>query len=188
MMKILNLILLSVSLAMDAFSVSLCKGLKLKNNIFKNALVIALFFGVAQAAMPLLGWLCSYKLIQYVEKFDHYIAFAVLAFIGIKMIVDAVRGEEEKVSDKQDLRELALLAVATSLDALAVGVTFSGYTAPAVFASSGVIGLITFVICFIGVPVGHAFGDRLGRPATVAGGCVLILIGIKIMLEGIGIL
>ena len=90
MMKILNLILLSVSLAMDAFSVSLCKGLKLKDNIFKNALVIALFFGVAQAAMPLLGWLCSYKLIQYVEKFDHYIAFAVLAFIGIKMIVDTI--------------------------------------------------------------------------------------------------
>ena len=111
-----------------------------------------------------------------------------LACIGIKMIVDAVRGEEEKVSDKQDLRELALLAVATSLDALAVGVTFSGYTAPAVFASSGVIGLITFVICFTGVPAGHAFGDRLGRPATVAGGCMLILIGIKIMLEGIGIL
>lgn len=188
-MKVLNLLLLSVSLAMDAFSVSLCKGLKLKQNLIKYAMIVAAFFGVAQALMPLLGWLLSRGIIVYVQKFGPYIAFGILAVIGVKMIIDAVRGEEDNVSDKLDIKELILLAVATSIDALAVGVTFSIDPEQInVFISCTVIGAVTFAICVAGVLIGHKFGDRFGKPASIIGGCVLILIGVRIMLEGMGIL
>lgn len=187
-MKISELLLLSVSLAMDAFSVSLCKGMKTKGNVLGSAAVIAAFFGIAQAVMPLAGWLVSYRLIKYIEKFDHYVAFGILAVIGIKMIADALKGGDDNISDKQDLRELTLLAIATSLDALAVGVTLAIDPQTNIFVSAAVIGAVTFLLCFAGVPTGRFFGDKLGKPAAVAGGCVLILTGLKIMLEGVGVL
>lgn len=187
-MQVLSLVLLSLSLAMDAFSVSLCKGLKLKKPLAKKAAVIGLFFGVFQAAMPVLGWLLGRGIIQYVEKFDHFIAFGILLIIGVKMIIDAVKGEPDKTSDKLDIKELVILAVATSIDALAVGFTFAMEGGLNIYLSAAVIGGITFAVCFGGVFLGSVFGNRFGKPASIAGGCVLILIGLKIMLEGIGVL
>ena len=201
-MKISELLLLSVSLAMDAFSVSLCKGMKTKGSVLGSAAVIAAFFGIAQAVMPLAGWLLSHRLIKYIEKFvtdiaadkpvhdlrPFHVAFGILAVIGIKMIADALKGGDDNISDKQDLRELTLLAIATSLDALAVGVTLAIDPQTNIFVSAAVIGAVTFLLCFAGVPTGRFFGDKLGKPAAVAGGCVLILTGLKIMLEGIGVL
>lgn len=180
-----ELLLLSVSLAMDAFSVSLCKGVKLKEKMLKNALIIAVFFGAAQAIMPLLGYLLSYRFIRYIEKFDHYIAFGILAFIGVKMIIDAIRGEDSEVSGAPDFKELVMLAVATSLDALAVGVTFAMEPRNNVIVSCSAIGAVTLLICFAGVYIGHFFGSKSGKPATIVGGCVLILTGLKILIEGI---
>ena len=187
-MQILSLILLSFGLAADAFSVSLCKGLKLKTKLLKNAVIIGLFFGVFQALMPLIGWLLGRRIISYVEKFDHFIAFGILAFIGVKMIIDALRGNEEEASDKTDIKELFVLAIATSIDALAVGFTFAFDGGVNIFLNIAVIGGITFAVCFGGVFLGSLFGNKFGKPATIIGGCVLILIGLKIMLEGIGVL
>ena len=187
-MQILSLVLLSLSLAMDAFSVSLCKGLKFKKPLFKKALITGAFFGAFQAVMPLIGWLLGRRLVGYIEKFDHFIAFGILFFIGVKMIVDAVRGGDDKTSDKLDLKELLVLALATSIDALAVGFTFAMDPGTNVLVSVSVIGLITFLVCFGGVFAGSAFGSRFGKPGSVAGGIVLILIGLKIMLEGIFII
>ncbi len=188
MMQILSLILLSLSLAMDAFSVSLCKGLTLKTHLAKNAAVIGLFFGIFQAVMPVIGYYLGKGLVQYIEKFAHFIAFGILAVLGVKMIIDAVKGGDEKLSDKLSIKELLVLSVATSIDALAVGFTFAITDGISIFISAAVIGVITFAVCFGGVFLGSLFGNKFGKPASVAGGCVLILIGLKIMLEGIGII
>jgi len=187
-MQVLSLILLSLGLAMDAFSVSLCKGLKLKTRLLKNAAVIGLFFGVFQALMPLVGWLLGRRIISYIEKFDHFIAFGILAFIGVKMIIDAVKGDDEKLSDKLNIKELFVLAIATSIDALAVGFTFAFDGGVNIFLNIAVIGGITFAVCFGGVFLGSLFGNKFGKPASIIGGSVLIIIGLKIMLEGIGVL
>lgn len=187
-MQIFSLILLSVSLSMDAFSVSLCKGLKLKKPLFKSAFIIGLFFGGFQALMPVVGWLLGRGIISYIDKFDHFIAFGILAFIGVKMIIDAVKGEEDKTSDKLNIKELVILAVATSIDALAVGFTFSFYQDANIALYASVIGLITFAICLGGVFLGSVFGNKFGKPASIIGGCVLILIGVKLLLEGLGVL
>ena len=141
-----------------------------------------------QALMPLIGWLLGRQIITYIEKFDQFIAFGILAFIGGKMIFDAVRGKEEESSDKTDIKELFVLAIATSIDALAVGFTFAFDSGVNIFVHIAVIGVITFAVCVGGVFLGSLFGNKFGKPATIVGGCVLILIGLKIMLEGIGVL
>lgn len=187
-MEILSLILLSLSLAMDAFSVSLCKGLKLKSKLAKNAAIIGLFFGGFQAVMPIIGYFLGKGVVKYIESFDHFIAFGILAVLGIKMIIDAAKGDEEKLSDKLNIKELLVLAVATSIDALAVGFTFAMTDGLSIFINAAVIGGITFAVCFGGVFLGSLFGNKFGKPASIIGGCVLILIGLKIMLEGIGVI
>ena len=188
-MQILSLILLSLGLAADAFSVSLCKGLKIKKRqLLKNAVIIGLFFGGFQALMPLIGWLLGRRITGYIEKFDHFIAMGILSFIGIKMIIDAIRGKDDEENDKTDVKELLVLAVATSIDALAVGFTFAFDGGADIAQNVAMIGGITFAVCFGGVFLGSFFGNRFGKPASIAGGCVLILIGVKIMLEGIGVL
>ena len=186
-MQIISLILLSLSLAMDAFSVSLCKGLKLKKQLLKSALIIGLFFGAFQALMPVIGWLLGRRIIEYIDKFDHFIAFGILAFIGGKMIFDAIKGENDKTSDKLNIKELVILSVATSIDALAVGFTFSFDSSVNIALYASIIGGITFAVCFGGVFLGSVFGTKFGKPASIIGGCVLILIGVKIMLEGLGV-
>ena len=187
-MQILSLILLSLSLAMDAFSVSLCKGLKLKAKLLKSAVIIGLFFGGFQALMPVIGWLLGRGIIEYIDKFDHFIAFGILAFIGGKMIFDAIKGEDDRTSDKLNIKELVILSIATSIDALAVGFTFSFDNSVNIGLYAAVIGGITFAVCFGGVFLGSVFGNKFGKPASVIGGCVLIIIGIKLLLEGLGVI
>ena len=175
---------------MDAFAVSICKGLGMSRLNLKQAAVIAAFFGGFQALMPVIGWALGSQLAPVVEPVDHWIAFALLAFIGGKMIWDAFHEEGEDDAgdaDVLDLRELVMLAIATSIDALAVGVTLAFLQVDIVF-SVAFIGITTFALSFAGVAIGHQFGSRWEKPSTIAGGIVLILIGLKILLEHLGIL
>lgn len=191
-MGIIELALIGVGLSMDAFAVAVCKGLGMKRLNLRQALVIALFFGGFQALMPVAGWLLGTGFQSYITPVDHWIAFALLAFIGGKMLWDAFRDGEDGESAQAgevrlDLKELAMLAVATSIDALAVGITFAFLQVDIVPAVS-LIGAITFALSFAGVAIGHFFGARFEKPATIVGGVVLILIGCKILLEHLGVI
>lgn len=189
-MGFVELFLIGVGLSMDAFAVSICKGLGMKRLNMKQALVIGLFFGGFQALMPLIGWALGTQLADFITPIDHWIAFILLVLIGGKMLFDAFRGgdEEEAVDPKDarlDLKELLMLAIATSIDALAVGITFAFLGVNIVWAIA-IIGVTTFVLSVVGVAVGHAFGARYEKGATIVGGVVLILIGCKILLEHLG--
>lgn len=176
---------------MDAFAVSVCKGLNMHKISYRHGTIIALFFGVFQAIMPLIGWILGKQFKQYIVSFDHWIAFILLAFIGGKMLWEAVRGENgddaTSCHDILDLKELTILAVATSIDALAVGITFA-FLQVSILPAVSLIGLTTFVISFIGVVIGNRFGNRFGKKAELAGGVILILIGLKILLEHLNLL
>ena len=191
-MGFIELLLVGVGLSMDAFAVSICKGLGMKRLNMKQALVIGLFFGGFQALMPFLGWALGTQLADFITPIDHWIAFILLAVIGGKMLFDAFRGgEEEEAGEatdaKLDMKELLMLAIATSIDALAVGITFA-FLGVDIVSAIVVIGLTTFVISVAGVAVGHAFGARYEKGATIVGGVVLILIGLKILLEHLGVI
>ncbi|MEE0845190.1 MAG: manganese efflux pump MntP family protein [Eggerthellaceae bacterium] len=191
-MGFVELTLIAVGLSMDAFAVSVCKGLGMRRLNLRYALVIALFFGGFQALMPLAGWALGAGFQSLIEPVDHWIAFALLAFIGGKMLWDAFRGEGEDegastASERLDLREILMLAIATSIDALAVGVSFAFLNVDIVPAVS-LIGVITFVLSLAGVGIGHVFGARFEKPATIVGGVVLIVIGTKILLEHLGVI
>lgn len=177
---------------MDAFAVSICKGLSMRKVNKKQCLVIGLFFGGFQALMPFIGWVLGSQFEQYITSIDHWIAFILLGFIGGKMVVEAIREKDEavevgKMDPPLDLKEMFILAIATSIDALAVGITFAFLQVPIVEAVS-IIGITTFVISVIGVYVGNFFGNRYKKKAELAGGIILILIGLKILLEHLGIL
>lgn len=178
--------LIGVALAMDAFAVSMCKGLSMRRLNYRRAFVISLFFGGFQALAPFLGWALGSQFGRFISPVDHWIAFALLDCIGGKMIWDALREPEEEAAppeeERLDLRELLLLAVATSVDALAVGVGFAVLNAPVLPAVS-VIGLVTFCLSWIGVVVGNRCGMRYEKKAQIAGGAVLLAIGLKILLE-----
>lgn len=194
-MGFVELFLLGVGLSMDAFAVAVCKGLGMHRISYKHAVIIALFFGGFQALMPLIGWALGTQFESFVTPVDHWIAFVLLAFIGGKMLWDAFHEEKDdedgcdcgKTDDRLDLRELTLLAVATSIDALAVGITFA-FLQVDIVPAIVTIGITTFVLSLVGVIVGNQFGSRFERPATIAGGVVLILLGVKILLEHLGIL
>lgn len=188
-MSIIEIILVGVSLAMDAFAVSMCKGLSMPKINYKHALIIALFFGVFQAVMPLLGWLLGSAFEKYITTFDHWIAFGLLLILGTKALVDAIRDkdDDEKKEYKLDFKELTALAVATSIDALAVGVTFA-FLQVSLALSVSLIGVITFVLCLLGVIIGNKFGSKWKKPASIAGGVVLIFMGVKILLEHLGVI
>lgn len=187
-MSTLDLLVIAVSLASDAFSVSLCRGLKMKKLNIGHSAVIAGFFGVFQALMPVLGYYLGLLFSGYIEAIDHYVAFGLLAVIGGKMIFDAVKGDGDECEScgGLDLKELTVMAFATSIDAFAVGITFAISDVNIAF-SAAVIGLVTFTLCLIGVFIGSVFGARHKNKATLIGGVVLILIGLKILLEGIGV-
>lgn len=192
MVMFFTLLLMGVGLAMDAFAVSICKGLSMRKVNKKQCLVIGLFFGGFQALMPFIGWVLGSQFEQYITSIDHWIAFILLGFIGGKMVVEAIREKDEAVEVEKmdpplDLKEMFILAIATSIDALAVGITFAFLQVPIVEAIS-VIGITTFVISVIGVYVGNFFGNRYKKKAELAGGMILILIGVKILLEHLGIL
>lgn len=186
-----ELFLIGVGLSMDAFAVSICKGLGMSRLNMRQAAVISLFFGGFQALMPLIGWALGSQLTDFITPIDHWIAFGLLAFVGGKMLWDAFYEDDEdegvQTDEKLDLKELLMLAIATSIDALAVGITFA-FLQVAIVPSIAIIGLTTFVISFAGVAVGHFFGARFEKPATIVGGVVLILIGVKILLEHLGVI
>ena len=192
MVMFFTLLLMGAGLSMDAFAVSICKGLSMRKVNKKQCLVIGLFFGGFQALMPFIGWVLGSQFEQYITSIDHWIAFILLGFIGGKMVVEAIRekdeaGEVGKMDPPLDLKEMFILAIATSIDALAVGITFAFLQVPIVEAIS-IIGITTFVISVIGVYVGNFFGNRYKKKAELAGGIILILIGVKILLEHLGIL
>ncbi len=188
-MGILELILLSVGLAMDAFSVAVCQGLSMKKLSVKNGLIIALFFGVFQGGMPLIGYFLGNRFEGYINSVSHWIAFILLGIIGGKMIYEAFSEEEEKENQEYRLSfgTLTVLSVATSIDALAVGIVFAAAKVNLIL-SVIMIAVITFVISFAGVVIGNKFGSRFEKKAEIAGGAILILIGVKMLLEGLGVI
>lgn len=192
-MSIGELIVIAVGLSMDAFAVSICKGLSIRRLSFRAALIVGLYFGVFQAGMPLLGYLLGSRFAGSISRLDHWIAFGLLALIGGKMIWDSFSGDEcggECGSERGAslrFRVMFPLAVATSIDALAVGVTFA-FLQVSIFSAVALIGGITLILSMAGVGIGHVFGARFQSKAELAGGVALILIGLKILLEHLGLL
>lgn len=188
-----ELLLMGIGLAMDAFAVSVCKGLGMRKVNKGQALVIGLFFGGFQALMPFIGWVLGIQFESYITSVDHWIAFVLLAIIGGKMIVEAVKPEDaeetevKKVDAPLDIKEMFVLAVATSIDALAIGITFAFLQYPIVEAIS-IIGIVTFFISIGGVYVGNYFGSRYQKKAEMAGGLILVILGARILLSHLGIL
>ncbi|MBQ5960246.1 MAG: manganese efflux pump [Firmicutes bacterium] len=185
-MLLAELILTAIGLAMDAFAVSICKGLALQKLKFRHMLLAGLYFGVFQALMPLIGYYLGSIFSGFIEKIDHWVAFVLLLWIGIRMIREGLSAKDEEADADFSVKTMLILAVATSIDALAVGISFAVLSVRIIPAVS-LIGIITFVICFAGVWIGHVFGSKLNKGAEVLGGSVLILIGVKILLEHLGI-
>ena len=191
-MTLLEIFLVGVGLSMDAFAVAICKGLAMPRVNRKQTLLIGLYFGVFQAVMPLTGWLLGSQFARHVTKMAPWIAFVLLAWIGGSMIHESLsEKEEEEQAEPVELRhrELLMLAIATSIDALAVGVSFSMVElSVSIGAAAALIGCTTFAISVGGVFVGHIFGARYKNRAEFVGGAILILIGVKILLEHFGVL
>ena len=186
-----SVFLLALALSVDAFAVAFSYGLVIKKDVASSAAKLGAATGAGQFVMPLLGWLATDSVHRYIEAFDHWIAFVLLAFIGGKMLWEAFTEDEDegdgKDAEKIDLGEYLILAIATSIDALAVGISFAALSVDIVPAVS-LIGVTTFIFSVAGVAIGHTFGARYEKPATIVGGVVLTLIGLKILLEHLGIL
>ena len=187
-MNFISLLMLAVGLSMDAFAVAVCKGLALKKITFRHALIVGLWFGAFQMGMPILGFFAGSTVTQSVAAVDHWVIFALLGLIGGNMIREALSGGEEDVDASLSPRKMLPLAVATSIDALAAGASMAMMADTAVFRDAGVIGLVTFTLSALGVKVGARFGARYERAAKITGGVILILLGIKILLEHMGAL
>ena len=181
-MGFIELFILAVGLSMDAFAVSICKGLSVQRLRPRHALICGAYFGGFQALMPLIGWLLGRQFEVLIKSIDHWIAFALLVLIGANMIREAVKNEEENLNDSFTPRTMLPLAVATSIDALAVGVTFAFLDVEIVPAVS-MIGVTTFVLSAIGVKIGNVFGAKYKSKAELVGGIVLVAMGIKILIE-----
>ena len=187
-MEIIEILLLGISLSMDAFAVSVCKGLSMKEINWKKAIIIGLYFGIFQALMPVIGYILGSTFESLVTNIDHWIAFVLLVLIGGNMIREALSKEEnDNYNDDVDFKTMSILAIATSIDALAIGITFAFLNVNVSFAVT-LIGITTFIISLIGVKLGNKFGSNYKSKAWIAGGIVLILIGIKILLEHLGII
>lgn len=185
-----ELLLLAVGLSMDAFAVSVCKGLSVSRVRLRHMLLAGLWFGVFQALMPLIGFLLGSTLESYITAVDHWVVFALLSLIGANMIRES-RCPAETCSDDEESfswQPMLMMALATSIDALAVGITFALLPEVNIWAAIAVIGLTTFLLCAVGIRTGALFGARCGGKAKLAGGVILILIGLKILLEHLGIL
>lgn len=184
-----EIFLIGVGLSMDAFAVALCKGLNMRKVNYWHTTVIALFFGGFQAIMPFLGWALGKRFQEYIISVDHWIAFGLLLYIGGKMIYESRKDDddEEREGEKLDLKELTIMAVATSIDALAVGITLA-FLEVSIISSITIIGITTFCLSIIGVIIGNHFGMKFKSKAEIAGGVILILIGTKILLEHLGVI
>lgn len=186
-MSLLSLFLIAVGLSMDAFAVSICKGLAMKKLSLQKACIVGLWFGAFQAIMPGIGYLLGSQFEKYITAIDHWIAFFLLLLIGLSMIKEALSKEEDRTDDSLDLRTMFMLAIATSIDALAVGITFA-FLQVSIVPAVSFIGIITFVLSCLGVKVGHVFGTKYKSKAEITGGIILILIGVKILLEHLEIM
>lgn len=189
-MGYVELLFVGIGLSMDAFAVSICKGLRMKRVKKSHCFLIALFFGGFQALMPLIGWLLGHQFETYITAIDHWIAFGLLAFLGGKMILEALgKKEEESLEEEEGLniKELFLLAVATSIDALAVGITFA-FLKVSILPAMAIIGCTTFCLSILAVYIGNIFGAKYKNKAELAGGIILVLLGLKILLEHLGVL
>lgn len=186
-MEFFDLFLIAVALSMDAFAVSVCKGLSVDKLKAKHALTAGVYFGGFQALMPVIGFLLGFKFEKFIVSVDHWIAFVLLLVIGANMIKEAVGDDEDEVDSSFGFKAMLPLAVATSIDALAVGITFAFLNVDIVEAAV-LIGITTFVLSAIGVVVGNFFGAKYKTKAELAGGIVLILIGLKILLEHLEII
>lgn len=186
-----ELFFIAIGLSMDAFAVSICKGLGMRKINYRHAFLIALFFGGFQALMPLIGWALGAQFEQYITEIDHWIAFILLAFIGGKMLYDAFHEDEQEECDCEEekfkVKEIFMLAIATSIDALAVGITLA-FLRVDILPAIACIGITTFVLSFVAVIIGNKFGSKYQKPSTIIGGLVLIGIGLKILLEHLGII
>ncbi len=184
-MDLLSLFFLAVGLSMDAFAVAVCKGLEQERFSLRRAVTVGAWFGFFQALMPLIGFLCGSLFVRYIEKYDHWIAFLLLSLIGGNMIRESFK-KEEKVSSGFQTAEMLLLSVATSIDALAVGITFAVLSISLPFAVL-FIGACTFTISAIGFYIGSRFGEKYRKYSELLGGIILILIGLRILLEHLGL-
>lgn len=186
-MGISSLFLLAVGLSMDAFAVAICKGLSMKRATVGNCMIVGGYFGFFQALMPVIGYFLGVSFRKYITSFDHWIAFVLLLFIGGKMIWDTMKGDEQKSEEGLGPRVMIPYAIATSIDALAVGITLAFLNVSIVYAAL-FIGIITFLLSFLGVKIGNLFGAKYEKKATLVGGIILIGIGTKILLEHLEIL
>ena len=185
-MGCIELFLIAVGLSMDAFAVSVCKGLSVKKVGVKHAALAGLYFGGFQFLMPVIGYLLGFRFESVIETVDHWVAFVLLAFIGGNMIKESF-GKAEELNDDFGVKTMLLMAVATSIDALAVGITFA-FLEVQILPAAGLIGVTTFLLSFAGIYIGNAFGAHYKSKAELAGGIILVLIGVKILLEHLGIL
>ncbi|MBQ2663216.1 MAG: manganese efflux pump [Clostridia bacterium] len=185
-MGILELFILAVGLSMDAFAVSVCKGLSLGKINIKHMCIAGAWFGGFQALMPLIGYLLGTRFASLVDAYDHWIAFALLLVIGLNMIREGIKGEEDSVDASMGVKTMFLMAVATSIDALAVGVTFA-FLEVQIIPAIIFIGCTTFILSAIGVKVGSMFGYKYKSKAEICGGIILVILGTKILLEGLGV-
>ena len=186
-MDIVEIIAISIGLAMDSFAVSICKGLAMKKLDWKKAFLIAFYFGIFHLGMPLVGYLLGTTFSSFVSRVDHWITFVLLAFIGAKMIIGSYSKKRNKRIDGASFKEMFALVIATSIDALAIGVTFAFFETNLILSIS-IIGAITFALSVLGIAIGHKFGGKFGQKAERAGGIILILIGLKILLEHLGLI
>ena len=181
-MSLIEIVVIAIGLAMDAFAVSVCKGLSMKKLNLKKGIIIALYFGIFQALMPVLGYLLGSTFSSIIKQVDHWASFILLVIIGGNMIKESFDKEEEKRNDNIDIKTMLLLSIATSIDALAIGVTFAFFEVNILIAII-IIGIITFILSIIGVVIGNKFGDKFQNKAELIGGIILIIIGLKILLE-----
>lgn len=186
-MGLIELFLIAVGLSMDAFAVSVCKGLAMPKCTFKKAAIVGLWFGGFQALMPAIGYILGAQFQEAIASIDHWIAFVLLALIGGNMIHEALDNDEEEADASLDVKTMFLLAVATSIDALAIGITFA-FLKVNIIPAVCFIGIVTFIISFAGVKIGNVFGARYKNKAEIVGGVILILLGLKILLEHFGFL
>ena len=191
-MGFIELFLIGVGLSMDAFAVSICQGLSMTKIKWDHALTVGLYFGGFQALMPFTGWMLGSQFAGRIQQYDHWVAFVLLVLIGGNMIREALSGEEDEAEDAAigaglDHKKLFLMAIATSIDALAVGVTFA-FLDTAILPAIGIIGTTTFFISVAGVAVGCWFGARYKKRAEITGGVILVLLGVKILLEHLGVI
>lgn len=187
-MSFTELLIIAVGLSMDAFAVSICKGLATGKTKARHMMIAGVWFGGFQALMPLLGYLLGSAFGKYIERFDHWIAFGLLVIIGGNMLKEAFGKEESCSDDDFGMRTMFLMAVATSIDALAVGVSFAILPDVNIWFAIGSIGIITCILSAVGIKIGSIFGNRYKKKAQIAGGLILVLMGCKILLEHMGVI